>query len=707
MSARIVEYIVSLVDRYSAVANKIAESSTKAAGSANAFGAAVNRAESALAKLVPPPALAGLPGQFERAAAGANKMATAVNNANAAMSKTTAVVASRSGGSGGNTVVGGGGDKLGKGLMAWLAGDMALGAIDGAIQKAADVDTMLEKLRFGMGGDTAMVKKAYDQAFSLSGKYKNTTVAENLHIIDDLRANLPHKMQDIIEKDLEPFVKLHSFFKAWEGGKHSGNAKGALKDIGTAIRSGELLGNVSGDDLAKHAQNLAVARVVFGEKFNLHGYFTAQKAAATALSAADDTFKSIDFAALEQRLGAGAGTALATLQNKTVGGIMMRQGSAEAWRRLGLVNMKNVRLDKKGLIDPKSMVGKDWLRGGALWGSNPTDAIMTVLAPALGNVAGLQALAGMKSAWNSGDVDKLVAINKKIDRNKLTKELAGLGYDRNAVKQLTETILGAASLLRDRQQWKQVLRDFQNFQSYEQSKQAFSAQMDRLFQALTGRTAVPFITSQINSAANALGRLANLAKNNPLARFAINTGALGGAALVLGRILGLLTGIRRLGRITLAFAIAGAVWENWDKIVATWERMKEAFKDPIKVSMLFPGLPEWFQKFMKEGYEENQRDMDRMNGKPPPGATPPSGAPAQPESWWQRNAPNRWFGWGSGSPAGDQKVDVNVTAPKEITIKITGTVNGPVTGNANLPLSTNHSRGGTGATEVPGPAPTK
>jgi hypothetical protein len=378
-----------------------------------------------------------------------------------------------------------------------------------------------------------------------------------------------------------------------------------------------------------------------------------------------------------------------------------------------------VKLDKQGKIDPKSMVGKDWLKGGSLWGSNPTDAIMTVLSPALGNVAGLQALAGMKSAWQSGDVDKLVAINKKIDRNKLSKELAGLGYDRNAVKQLTETILGAASLLRDRQQWQKVLTDFNNFQSYDQAKQAFSSQVDRLFQGLTGRTFVPWVTKQINSMADAVGSLADKVNSNPILRGSINTGATAAGIMAVARALTWLTRIPALGPIGAALAalyIGSEVAANWDAVAdavlkltgiditpfaGTIEKIKAA------ITSLGDAMASAFKGDMSKIFDIMFASMG-PNGphKPALPATPPPGQPLP--------APVHPLGFAGGLAAPppvqvqtqvQTKIDPIVVQVPPVTVNVTGP---GLTGQASTqPQAVTSPRGQTTVVTVPGPTVAK
>lgn len=750
MASRLVEYIIGLRDQFSSVAAKVSAEAQKSAAALSKMGAAANTAERSLNAIKGSPGLSAVAKQADAASASLNRMAAAeatqakareayANKASIGIAK---MRAEREAAEKASSAAAGKGGRFGlfDAWAAWSMGSAALHGADKLVGRAGSIDTMLEKLRYSTGGDEAAVREAYEKAFSMSGKYKNTTVLENLHMIDDLRANLPESMHHILGESLEPFVRLHGFFKSYDGGKHKGAAESALKDIGIAIRSGELMGNLSGEDLARHAQAIATSRIVFGEKFKLNEYFTAQKAASTAINAADDTFKHVDFPALVQSLGQRAGTGLATLYNKTVGGIMVRGASAEAWRALGLVNMDQVSLNKAGLIDPKSIVGKKWLKGDP--GTNMLEWMMGTVVPAIGRgaVKGLDGGA-FKDAWKAGDVEKLVKLTKDIDRNSLSRVLAGLGYDRTAIMEMEEMILRAAAIARDRAQFAKSLKDIENYSSYEKSKQAFSAQVDRLFQALTGREFIPWVKKTVDDLSSSVGDLAAKVDQNPLLGRVINAAGMSTAALLAGRLLSTLTGIRALGPIGAALGVGAAVYSNWDQLSATWEKLKAAFAEPLKIDVIFPELPDWLKSFIAQGHEANrdiQRKMDdrydwsddnvtanyshalRSGGGMFPKVWGPGSNPVEGGGYmqWMTGEMQRMRGAGESgrfaSPGLADSVaareisiksDVAVTGEAKVNVTISGTVNGPVTGSADAtaPLSQSTSRGQTGVVTVPGP----
>lgn len=364
-------------------------------------------------------------------------------------------------------------------------------SIDHTVSKVGDVSAMREKMTWALGGDRAGSDAAYAKAVELSGKYKNTSVLENMHVIDDLRANLPESMEHLLKDAADPFIKMHGFFKAWQGGKHAGTAEHALKDVGAAIRAGELTGIASADDLVKHTEAIAKARILFGEKFKVTEYLQATQKAATALSAADDTYKYVDFPILIQRLSQGAGVALATGFTKFVAGGTVSQGTAENWRALDLVDMDKVELDKKGKIKASGLLGTSWIKGGDAYGQNFSDAVMTQLVPALAEKGGLPGLKGLDEAWKAGDVEKAAHILTEFRKDKeamvkLARMAIGLAKDRNAAKLIEETITGAPTNLRERERAKAIDGNVDKFQTYDKAKQEVQAQADRLLQVVSG-----------------------------------------------------------------------------------------------------------------------------------------------------------------------------------------------------------------------------
>jgi hypothetical protein len=536
MAGGLVEYIIGLKDAFSAQAEKVAAASKAAQAAVKGMGSAINTTEAALKTAAAQANVAAasinkLSAADRQAAIDARNRAQAYAMQNAAGAKGAALEEKRygqalkaeelakrqaaGGGSGGGGFFAGTGSKL---MNAWAGlqlGSMAVHGADHLVSQVGDVQAMREKIKWAMGGDKNAADDAYKKAMDLSGKYKNTSVLENMHVIDDLRANLPESFDHILKDAADPFVRMHSFFKAWEGGKHSGKASGALKDIGAAIRAGELTGINTADDLVKHTQALATAKILFGEKFKMQEYFQATQKAATALSASDDTFKYIDFPMLIQRLSQGAGVALQTGAIKYIAGGNISQGVAENWRALGLVDMSKVGpLDKNDKIKPNQLIGKKWLKDGDAFAKNFSDATMTKLVPELAKNEALKGLKGLDKAWREGDVESASKIMSALRKDKaamaeLTRQAVGLAKDRNGAKLIEEVIMGSASFLRDRERALKIERDNERYDSYDKAKQAASAQADRLLQAIGGEDLPGTMMMAMNAVASTMSGIAD------------------------------------------------------------------------------------------------------------------------------------------------------------------------------------------------------
>ena len=530
MTSFSISYIFKMVDQFTGPASKLGQAAqqmskgvhqagaaaTTAAGSidkvgASAAGAAakIRDAAGAVSNWVREMARAAsvkplapmLPGQNHRGAAWSIAQRNAAEEAAARKA---------AGSGGGGNVVGFGGTMMNVAAGYWMA-KHGIHAVDAGLTKLADVDTMRRKLEYSWGSSSAAkanAAAAVEKAKSLSGKFQNTTVAENLHIIDDLRANLPEKAEEIIAHTAEPFVKLHSFFKGWQGGKHAGSVGQSLKDIGIAIRSGELGGNVTGELIKQWAEQLAVSRAWFGDKFKLDEFFKAQKAARYSLPGTSDRFKSTVFPAMVQTMGVGAGVASATAFNKLVAGLTVHQGTAEAWRDLGLVDMDKVKLARNGKIDPSSLSGaKDWIKGGQLYATDPDYFVTRVLLPALANKGSVKGLtpevaAKVRAAYDTGDVDTLAHLLPTFVKDpSLIKALAPLGKDRNAVQQYYMMIERLASFARDAQGMQAIKDGKGEFDSYDMAKQRLAAQADKLVQTLSGNDFMGNVNNAINKLA--------------------------------------------------------------------------------------------------------------------------------------------------------------------------------------------------------------
>lgn len=547
---------------------------------------------------------------------------------------------------------------------------------DSAISKVADVDTMKRRLELAWGSTphaTQLAAEAVAKSRDLSGKYKNTTIAENLHIVDDLRSNLPETAEDILHHSLEPFVKLHSFFKAYKGGKHAGSAEQSLKDIGTAVRSGELGGNVTGDQMAKWAQDLAYMRVQFGEKFKLDEYFKAQKAARYSLPGTSDRFKTVAFPVMVQSMGIGAGVALATLYNKLSSGVTIHQSTAEAWRALGLVDMNKVGLSKNGKIDPGSLPNSGWLKGNEQFGTDPDRFIFSKVLPAMakkGGIAGLtpEIAAQLDKAHAGNDVETLSKLLPGFIRNqKFIDSMVALGKDRNAGQAMWVMVERAASTARDARGKEGIENGKGEYDGYDVAKQRLAASLDRAANDAFGKDSIGVIIYGLDALSGAIegvGKSAKELSENGLLKFLAGGDKKGG---VIGD--GLLgqawnyvfgnkdaapsyPGLHTMSPESAAIAERAAASAN-------------ARMSPFDQFQRLPEAPKGYKDMLPKFFQLGPESVNPMSwsGR----SFSADAASAIPQSVAVKVDP----------------IQVNIPSSIPITVTVTGTVNGPVNGSGN------------------------
>lgn len=721
MASFSVQYIFSLVDKFSPGADKMGAAAKKIAGAVDQAGKAVSSLGSGAGRIS---------GVFSAIASGASNAASALARYAKALMSANSVPPPKGGGSFGaaaaladrraREVATAARQKRADAIKGFItphgpANIYATGALvhagahgaDSFIKQFAEPDTMRRKLAFTMGSDEhaeMMANRALESAKVMSSKYRNTTVTENMHIIDDLQANLPESMDKILEHSLEPFVKMHSFFKAWEGGKHSGKHTDSLKEIGIAIRSGELMGNMTGDEIAAHAHHLSVAKAIFGEKFKLSEYFASQKAASMALPGMSDQFKYIGFPLLVQELGTRAGVGLATQFQKMVGGGKLTDGQVRRWRELGLVDESKFTKDmynKDGSIKAKRLNGKQWMKD--IKSDDPFRDMVERVLPALakeGNVKGLdsKAYAEIKRAWEAKDAEAIAHAIGKLDRNDMARELSALYGDRTAIAESFAQIYRLASLARDYMRAEQAEKSFKNadpskpIDGYESSKDRLTASINRAANSAFGTDSIGIIIKGLDALGNAVERL--------------------------GKGIGSLTGLGKA---------ASDYWNNAQKLPEgygdVWKFGREAY-------------------WRAQAQAERGADFDRIVGKNPMAEAANAAANAnrtafdnfgrlpEAQSSWRDYMPSM-LGMGTPSPAswegrsftGDaasaipQSMAIRMEpltvspvppVPIQVQVQVSGQVNGPVTGSGSgrgeFSMTTNSPRG-TATPEAGAPAP--
>lgn len=403
-------------------------------------------------------------------------------------------------------IIAGAGSKV---ADAWFASqllEMGVHAADSIVEGPAAVDTLQKKL--GMAGvDDGGVKKAMARAEELSKKYKNMSIRDNLELINDARASITGSFDKILE-DVDPFVRLGSFFKSYDGGSHASEGASLNKELQAAMMSGELLGKITGADLAKATDNLAAMKVLYGDKLDVKSYLTMQKAAGSSLMGMDDDFVYGMLPAVTQSLGPRAGTGLMTLQNKILAGINNRAGALEFGLKYGLIDPSKVEYSNNG--KPKSVDYGGFI-GADTFAHNPfkwvTGPLLDMVDKAVTDKGGHLPVAAMRKAIDAGDSDAYAKVLQGItpeDKGKMKWALGQLLRDRSAVNETIETLLQGPKLLKDQQNLLKVRKDFQDFNTYDKAKQEVSTSASNLWVKVTGDGFVPAVSGALKSLAHGM-----------------------------------------------------------------------------------------------------------------------------------------------------------------------------------------------------------
>lgn len=722
MASRTVEFIYQLIDGFTKPAGSIEKAALGAQKTIHAMGAAANSADSSIGRLGKHMSeLAAAQRAADPAWANADKRLrsygqsaqVAANNSRSLLETHKQIQKFEKENEIKNKYAPGGVGKMHgyirQGADLYFSGMMleqGLQLVDSTIRGRADVDTMKRKLSAAFGGGAvgdAIGKQSYEAAFKMSGKYRNTSVEENMKIIDDLRANLPESMDKILGENLEPFIKLHSFLKAWGGGKHAGAADAMLKDIGAAIRSGDLTGGVTAKLLAEHGEALRVATINMGDKFKVVPYFQAVQKAATALSVADKTFKYVDFPVLVSRLGRDGAVAIATGFQKLMG-TRLTQPTMEAWRNLGLVDMGQVRLDKNGFIDPKSVVGKKWLKNSDDYALNTTDALMKYVLPAIGKQQNNPIFGEMSNAYLSGDVEKLAHVMEVFRQSPkamiaMARQLTAMGYDRNFVKEMEELILGSASILRDRERAKAIAKNQEDFKNYDEALQEVQAQANRTWLAMTGDEFMPWINNNLRRLGGVLKYVGDAYFNSSFLQKATSGAGLaaqGYLAIRGAQMLAHAAGMQRvatilskIGIIKIGIAVVGFEMAQW--IYNNWSRIQELAAKPTNFSVIFPEAPEWMKWMMSGNATTPKGPVESLFGIP-------GGVPGMIDRWVNPpkpgEAPNIPQSQGQAEVRVQTQTQVDIPSVKlEGKVTVSGQVNAPLQGSGTVSGATQAASG--------------
>ncbi len=421
--------------------------------------------------------------------------------------------------------------------------------------------------------------EATAKAYDMAAKFKNTNVVENLKLINDARSTFGS--QHDATHHIEEFIKANSFLKAYEGGRHAGG-KSLEGEIIAAMKSGEIAGKISPEDMKEHVAQLVAMKVAYGDNVKIRDYLAAQRTAKVSLRNTSDEFRYGMFPALVQENGVNAGTMLMTAFNKIVAGSGNRTQSIRQMLDAGILNEDQVQFDKQG----RAVRFKD---PGAIKGSmsaalNFGSWVMSTLKPQL---------------------DKQLDKEKKFDPlERAVREsqlISGMFPDRNAAAAITEVLQQFQKFAKDAALQKmahdEYVKNGSQEGSYDYQKQAFDAQVKTMMETL-GAPMVKTATETLRFINDGIASLASgLSKVNPEVLRAV-----GNSILVVGIAL---AGLGAAALIGAAFALAGTVGIVLSAVAAIGVGIV-LFKDKLVQ------VADFFVKFGSDLWDGIVKDLGRI-----------------------------------------------------------------------------------------------
>jgi hypothetical protein len=375
--------------------------------------------------------------------------------------------------------------------------------------------------------------EAQAKAMELTQKYRNMSSVDILKIINDARSTLGD--QKTATEHIEPIVQAGAFLRAYQGNEKGGhNAESLEKELIAAMKSGEIAGKITSEDMAQHVRQLTAMKVAFGDQLKIGQYLTAQRAGGVALRNTSDEFRYGMFPALVQENGVNAGTMLMTLFNKVVAGTGNRTKSLEFMADHGLLDKKLIDYDRvgraKGLKTPDAIIGNREIA------MNFADGIMKYFKPAMDKYA-------------------------KGDKIKEAQFVSQSFPDRNAAKAVMEIIQQFGKFSKDAKLVAEAYKASENIQHYLEGSwdyqvQAFTAQWDNLMTHL-GAPIVGDAARMLGAINNVMAGMSAWAMANPEKARAIGA-ALAAIAAGLATLAVVLTGSAIIGAIGVGgWLIAG------------------------------------------------------------------------------------------------------------------------------------------------------
>jgi hypothetical protein len=384
------------------------------------------------------------------------------------------------------------------GGLAIAGGAATLKLLEGMVDKGNELVKVQQNMA-AAGVKAAEVQEAYAKSWDLTRKYTNVGAAEAMKVINEARMTFGSQA-DATHHAEDP-IRMISFLKAYQGGKHGGGAANFESEAIAAMKSGEIAGKITPAEMAEHVKQLTAMRVAYGDQLKITQYLTAQRAGGVALRNTSDDFRYGMFPALVQENGPGAGTMLMTAFNKIVAGTGNKTQSIRQMMDLGLLDKEHVQFDKEGravrLKDPAAITNS---KEAAI---NFGDWVMKTLRPLLDTK-----LSGLTGSDRSVREAQLVS---------------NLFPDRNAAKAVTEVLQQYTKLEKDAAMMRQARQAMDKGgdtgyldKSWEGQKQAFHTQWENFVQAL-GAPIVGVATENLRKINGALSGMAQWASKPEMA----------------------------------------------------------------------------------------------------------------------------------------------------------------------------------------------
>jgi hypothetical protein len=282
---------------------------------------------------------------------------------------------------------------------------------------------------------------AQHKAMEQTREYRNISATDVLKVLNDMRMTMGS--QALATEHIEPLIRAGSYLRAYMGHEKGGKSFESLeRELVAAIKSSEIAGKITPEELNQHVLQLTAMKTAFGDQVSIQNYLTAQRAAGVALRNASDEFRYGWFPALVQENGVNAGTMLMTAYNKIVAGTGNRSKALERMTELGLTQKDLLDYDKVGRV--KGLTDPGGVKGSLAAAIGMGDWVVHTLKPLLDRRLDKEMKEG-KLEW-TGDLTKIArehGVEVKRENLRTVREaqwISQMWPDRNAAKAITEML---------------------------------------------------------------------------------------------------------------------------------------------------------------------------------------------------------------------------------------------------------------------------